>query len=124
MDTTFVIDASSCEDPGNWDRVLKFVQSLVTFYDVSPTVGRVALIVALIPFSTNATVLLKFNTLTGELLNGEEVKRRVGLLQCQGGSRRIDKALDLACKEVVTPKGGARGVSKVFVIVVFNSLEQ
>ena len=120
MDTTFVIDASSCEDPGNWDRVLKFVQSLVTFYDVSPTVGRVALI----PFSTNATVLLKFNTLTGELLNGEEVKRRVGLLQCQGGSRRIDKALDLACKEVVTPKGGARGVSKVFVIVVFNSLEQ
>ena len=109
MDTTFVIDASLCDDLGNWDRLLKFVQTLVTFYDVSPTVGRVALV----PFSANARVVLKFNTLTGELLNSKEVNRRVGLLQCKGGSRRIDKALDLACKEVVTPEGGARGVSKV-----------
>ena len=109
MDTTFIIDASVCDDPGNWNRVLKFVQTLVTFYDVSPSVGRIALIT----FSTDATVDLKFNTLTGNLLNGEEVNRRVGLLQCQGGSRRIDKALDLAGKEVLTPAGGMRGVSSV-----------
>ena len=42
-----------------------------------------------------------------------EVNRRVGLLQCQGGSRRIDKALDLADKEVLTPAGGVRDVSRV-----------
>ena len=109
MDTTFIIDASVCDDPGNWNRVLKFVQTLVTFFDVSPSVGRIALI----PFGTDATVVLKFNTLTGNLLNGKEVNRRVGLLQCQGGSRRIDKALDLADKEVLTLAGGMRGVSRV-----------
>ena len=115
MDTTFVIDASLCEDLRDWNRLLKFVQTLVRFYDVSPAVGRVALV----PFSTKATVVLKFNTLTGELLNGDEVNRRVSLLQCQGGSRRIDKALDLTCKEVVTAEAGARGVSKVMSCMVF-----
>ena len=85
---------------------------------MSPTVGRVALV----PFSTNADVVLKFNTLTGELLNGDEVNRRVSLLQCRGGSRRIDKALDLTCKEVVTAEGGARGVSKVISCIVLVPL--
>ena len=109
MDTTFVIDSSVCDDPDNWNRVLKFVKTLVTFFDVSKPIGRIALI----PFSTDAEVVLKFNTLTGSLLNGEEVNRRVGLLLCQGGSRRIDKALDLADKEVLTQAGGMRGVSRV-----------
>ena len=109
MDTTFIIDSSLCDDPNNWNRVLKFVQTLVTYFDVSPSVGRIALV----PFGTDATVVLKFNTLTGNLLNGEEVNRRVGLLQCQGGSRRIDKALDQTDKEVLTKAGGMRGVSRV-----------
>ena len=56
---------------------------------------------------------LKFNTLAENLLNSAEVNRRVGLLQCQGGSRRIDKALELAEKEVLTPAGGMRDISKV-----------
>ena len=112
MDTTFVIDSSVCDDPNNWDRVQKFVQTLVTFFDVSPSVGRIALV----PFSTDANVVLKFNTLTGNLLSGDEVNRRVGLLQCQGGLRRIDKALDKADKEVLTQAGGMRGVSRVRVI--------
>ena len=109
MDTTFVIDSSVCDDPNNWNRVLKFVKTLVTYFDVSPSVGRIALI----PFSTDAKVELKFNQLTGNLLNGEEVNRRVDLLICRGGSRRIDKALDLADKEVLTQAGGMRGVSRV-----------
>ena len=109
MDTTFIIDSSACDDLGDWNRVQKFVQTLVTFFNVSPSGGRIALIL----YSTNANVVLKFNTLTGSLLNGDEVNRRVGLLQCQGGSRRIDKALDLADKEVLTPAGGVRDISRV-----------
>ena len=109
MDTTFIVDSTVCDDLGNWNRVLKFVQTLVTFFNVSPSGGRIALI----PYSTNANVVLKFNTLTGRLLNGGEVNRRVGLLQCQGGSRRIDKALDLADKEVLTSAGGVRDISRV-----------
>ena len=112
MDTTVVIDASVCDDLGNWNRVLKFVESLVNFYNVSPSGGRIALV----PFSSNATVVLKFNTLTGSLLNGDEVKRRVGLLQCQGGSRRIDKALELVEKEVLTRAGGMRNTSRVIAL--------
>ena len=109
MDITIVIDASVCDELGNWNRVLKFVQTLVTFYDVSPTVGHIALVT----FSTDAMVVLKFNSLTGNLLNGEEVNRRVSLLQCEAGSRRIDKALDLVAKEVLTLQNGMRDVSRV-----------
>lgn len=109
MDTTFVIDSSDCENLKNWNIVLKFVQTLVSFFDVSQTVGRIALV----PFSTDAEVVLKFNNLTGSLLNSEEVNRRVGLLQCKGGLREIDKALELVNNEVLTPQDGMRNVSRV-----------
>lgn len=109
MDTTFVIDSSVCDDADNWNSVLNFVKTLVRYFDVSVPIGRIALVT----FSTDAQIVLKFNTLTGNVLNGEEVNRRVGLLKCQNGSRRIDKALDLACKDVVTTEGGLRNVSKV-----------
>ena len=108
MDTTFIIDSSVCENESDWNRLLKFVQTLVTFFNVSPS-SRIALI----PFSTDANVVLKFNTLTGSLLNDAEVNKRVALLKCQGGFRRIDKALDLADKEVLTPEGGMRNISRV-----------
>ena len=108
MDTTLIIDSSVCENESDWNRLLKFVQTLVTFFNVSPS-SRIALI----PFSTDANVVLKFNTLTGSLLNDAEVNKRVALLKCQGGFRRIDKALDLADKEVLTPEGGMRNISRV-----------
>lgn len=118
MDTTFIIDASVCDKPENWNRVLKFVQTLVTYFDVSKPVGRIALI----PFSTDAKVVLKFNSLSGEVLNGKEVNKRVSALQCQGGTRRIDKALELAAKEVVTTENGLRvGVSRVlYLFLMFH----
>ena len=109
MDTTFVIDSSVCDVADNWNSVVNFVKTLVRYFDVSVPIGRIALV----PFSTEAQVVLKFNTLAGNRLDGEEVNRRVSLLKCQGGSRRIDKALDLACKDVVTTEGGLRNVSKV-----------
>ena len=109
MDTTFIIDSSLCDDRDNWNRLLYFVQTLVNYFNVSPSGGRIALI----PFSTDANVVLKFNTLSGSLLNSAEVNTRIGLLKCQGGSRRIDKALDLADREVLTPAGGMRDISRV-----------
>lgn len=67
----------------------------------------------MIPYGSDAKVSLKFDTLTGNRLNGEEVNRRVGTLACQGGSRRIDKALELADKDVLIPSAGMRDVSRV-----------
>ena len=120
MDTTFIIDSSLCDDSSDWNRLLYFVQTLVTYFNVSPSVGRIALI----SFSTDANVVLKFNTLTGSLLNAEEVNKRVGILQCQGGFRRIDKALDLADKEVLTSAGGVRDISRVIDKFIYVIKEQ
>ena len=109
MDTTFVIDSSLCDSDSYWIRLRYFVQTLVTYFNVSSSGGRIALV----PFGTDASVVLKFNTLTGSLLNGAEVNRRLDRLQCQGGSRRIDKALDLVDTEVLTSAGGMRDISRV-----------
>ena len=109
MDTTFVIDSSLCESNSTWQQLLNFVQTLVSYFDVSPSGGRIALI----PYGTDAKVALKFNTLTGRLLNGANVNSRVGQLQCQGGLRRIDKALVVADNDVLTPAAGLRDVSRV-----------
>ena len=111
METTFIIDSSVCGSDSDWNRLLYFVQTLVSFFNVSPNPsgGRIALI----PYATDASVALKFNTLTGSRLSEAEVNRQIGLLKCQGGFRRIDKALDLADKEVLTPAGGVRDISKV-----------
>lgn len=89
--------------------MLNFIQTLVNFFDVSPAGGRIALL----QYSTSANVVLKFNTLTGSLLNGAEVVRKVGRLQCQEGLRRIDKALELADKEILNSAGGMRNISRV-----------
>lgn len=109
MDTSFIIDSSECATRRNWFLMLNFIQTLVNFFDVSPAGGRIALL----QYSTNANVVLKFNTLTGSLLNGAEVVRKVGRLQCQEGLRRIDKALELADKEILTSAGGMRNISRV-----------
>lgn len=108
MDTTFIIDSSLC-DVSSWNRLLYFVQTLISFFNVSSSGGRIALI----EFSTDAKVVLRFNTLTGNLLNDAEVNKRVGSLQCQSGFRRIDKALELANNDVLTSAGGMRDVSRV-----------
>lgn len=120
MDTTFVIDSSVCDDDNDWNRLLKYVQTLVTFFNVSPSVGRIALV----QFSTDARVLLKFNTLSGNLLNGVEVNQRVGQLKCLGGSRRIDKALELVDKEVLTVAGGMKDISRVLTILVITEVTE
>ena len=122
MDTTFIIDASVCDDSSNWNRLLYFVQTLVTYFNVSPSVGRIALIT----FSTDANLILKFNTLTGSLLNSAEVNRRVGLLECKDGFRRIDKAINLADKEVLTSAGGMKDISRVtiFALIKVMSTQQ
>ena len=120
MDTTFIIDSSDCDDRSNWNRLLYFVQTLVTYFNVSPSGGRIALI----QFSNDASVVLKFNTLTGSRLNGWEVNKRVGLLQCQSGFRRIDKALDLADLDVLTSDGGVRNISRVSWLDMYSSIKQ
>ena len=109
MDTTFIIGSSGSVGSRNWIRLLSFVQTLNTLFGVSPSGSHVALI----PYSTDAKLALKFNTLPDSLLNVAEVNRQIARLRWQRGFNRIDKAMALAAKEGLTTAAGIRDVSKV-----------
>ena len=110
MDTTFIIGSSgSACSGGNWNQVLSFVQTLVRYFGVSPSGSHIALI----RYSSDPNLVLKFNTLTGSRLSVSEVNGQVTRLICRPGFNRIDKALDLADKEVLTPAAGVRDVPRV-----------
>ena len=110
MDTTFIIGSSAiaCSDR-NWIRLLNFVQILVRAFGASESGSHFALI----PYSTDPELVLKFNSLTSSQLTVSEVNRQVARLRCKRGFNRIDKALELADKEVLTYPAGMRDVSRV-----------
>ena len=110
MDTTFIIGSSgSIGSSRNWIRLLSFVQTLVSVFGVSPSGTHVSLI----PYSTDPKLALKFNTLSGSLLSVQEVNRQVARLRWQRGFNRIDKAMELANKDVLTSVDGMRDVPRV-----------
>lgn len=79
-------------------------------FDVSETGTHVALV----EYSTEASVQLRFNDFSGGQLNAVNVKRRIQKLPHTRGYTYIDKALNLADKEIFSAKGGMRqDVSKV-----------
>ena len=70
--------------------------------------------VALVEYSTEASVQLKFNDFSGAFLNAANVKRRIDRIPHNRGLTYIDKALSLANREVFTAEGGMRqNVTKV-----------
>ena len=110
MDTTFIIGSSGTACSGsNWNRVLSFVQTLVRYFGVSPSGSHIALI----RYSSDPEVVLKLSALTGSRLSVSEVNRQVARLVCRPGFNRIDKAMDLADKEVLTSAAGMRDVPRV-----------
>ena len=110
MDTTFIIGSSGTACSGNnWNRVLSFVQALVRYFGVSPSGSHIALI----RYSSDPEVALKLNTLTGSRLSVSEVNGQVARLVCRPGFNRIDKAMDVADKEVLTSSAGVRDVPRV-----------
>ena len=110
MDTTFIVGSSGTACSGsNWNRVLSFVQTLVRYFGVSPSGSHIALI----RYSSDPELILKFNSLTGSQLSVSEVNGQVARLACRSGFNRIDKAMDLADKEVLTSTAGMRDVPRV-----------
>ena len=70
--------------------------------------------VALVEYSTDASVQLRFNDFSGAKLNAVNVKRKIKNLPHTRGFTYIDKALRLADSEIFSPKGGMReNVTKV-----------
>jgi len=94
----------------NFGKFKTFLERLVDEFDVSESGTHVALVV----YSTEASVQLRLNEFTGAQLNAVNVKRKIQKLPHARGFTYIDKALDLADREIFSENGGMRAnVSKV-----------
>ena len=110
MDATFIIGSSGTACSGsNWNRVLSFVQTLVRYFGVSPSGSHIALI----RYSSDPELILKFNSLAGSRLSVSEVNGQVARLACRPGFNRIDKGMAQADNEVLTSPAGMRDVPRV-----------
>ena len=109
MDITFIIDSSGSIGRKNWERMKRFVKTVVSKLDVSSSATHIAAIA----YSTNPEVVMLFN----EVQATDEVNRRIDGMRWQRGYTYIDKALLLADREVFQASKGMRSsVAKVSIL--------
>lgn len=110
MDFAFILDGSGSISKTNWGLIKEFVKRIISGFDVSPGGSHFALL----EYSSEPKVYLRFNDLTDAQLNGVNVKRKVEEMIQSKGKTFIDKALILADQEIFTPEAGMRpGVKQV-----------
>ena len=90
-------------------KVKRFAINVVNKYDVSEKGSHVAVIM----YSTEAKVLVRFNTFNGSYLNNVNITRAIEDGGHQRGLTFIDKALELADKELFTEEAGMRTDTKI-----------
>lgn len=88
----------------NFQNLKNVLRKAIDQFDISETGTHVALI----EYSTDATVQLKFNDLSGALMNAPNVKRKIQAIPHSRGFTYINKALNLADKELFTEANGMR----------------
>lgn len=111
-DVALVLDYATT--PDNIEKISTFTTSIIDGLDISPS----GVHVALITYGANATVVFPFNALQGEQVNRDEVKRLLNTATPMSGTPRIDRALQVAEKELFTTETGSRpGVPKVTISV-------
>lgn len=88
----------------NFQNLKNVLRKAIDQFDISETGTHVALI----EYSTKATVQLKFNDLSGALMNAPNVKRKIQAIPHSRGFTYINKALNLADKELFTEANGMR----------------
>ena len=110
MDFAFILDGSGSISRNNFDRIKEFVKQIMDAFDVSPGGTHFAIL----EYSDEPKVYLRFNDFADAQLNGVNVKRRVEEIIQSGGKTFIDKALILANQEIFTRESGMRsGVKQV-----------
>ena len=100
MDIAFVIDSSGSIGRSNWERIKRFVKSLVSKLDVRPTATHVAAV----SYSTNPVVVLRFNGFQGT----NQVNQLLDRMPWQRGFTYTDKALLLADSNLFQRSTGMR----------------
>lgn len=83
--------------------------------------------IAIVEYSTNPSVQLKFNDFSGAALNAANLKRKIGEIPHTRGKTYIDKALAMADRDVFSVEGGMRtDVQKVrkitFSVLCLNAI--
>ena len=108
LDFAIFVDTSGSISRRNFQRLLRFIRSILKGFEIGEDLTRVALI----EYSTNASVQLNFNDLTGSNLNSYNVDMRVRSIPHRRGATYIDRALRLADEKVFNYKAGMRNYVK------------
>ena len=110
MDFALLVDTSGSISRRNFRQLLKFIEDMVDAFDISEDGTHIALV----EYSTKASVQMKFNDFSGAQINSANYKRKIRKVPHARGYTYIDKALEKANEEVFTEEGGMReNVTKV-----------
>jgi len=104
LDFAIIVDTSGSISRRNFKLLLHFIRNLVDGFQVSEDHTHIAII----EYSTGASVQLGFNDLPGRTLTKNNVYDIVKRIPHKRGKTYIDRALRLANDEVFTLKGGMR----------------
>jgi len=104
LDFAIIVDTSGSISRKNFKLLLRFIRSLVNGFQVAEDHTHIAII----EYSTEASVQLRFNDLPGRKLTKNNVYEIVNRIPHKRGKTYIDRALRLANDEVFTLKGGMR----------------
>lgn len=104
FDIAFVVDASDSIGRFNWNIKKYFIKQVTDNFRISED----GVHVAILTYSSNTDLLLKFNTLSGNDLNSENINKYVDKMQWTRGYTFIDKALDLANSQIFDKSAGMR----------------
>lgn len=111
LDFAMIVDTSGSISRRNFKKLIKFIQDMLDGFDISEKGTHIAVV----GYSTNASVALRFNDFSGAFLNSANLKRAISNnIKHSRGYTYIDKALKLANTDVFSAKGGMRpNVTKV-----------
>lgn len=107
MDVAFLIDSSGSIGEVNFEKQKDFVNVLAQKIGISPKQGRSAIVV----YHGTASVRARF----GDFKNTGDFQRAVRNLQYTRGRSRIDKALNVAARDVFPD--ARNGVEKIAIVL-------
>lgn len=104
LDFAIIVDTSGSISRKNFKVLLRFIRSLVNSFEVSEDHTHIAIV----EYSTTASVQLRFNELPGSKLTKDNVFDIVKKIPRTRGFTYIDRALRLANEQVFTLEAGMR----------------
>lgn len=114
LDFAIIADTSGSISRKNFQLLQNFIRGLVDSFQVDEDYTHIAII----EYSTTASVQLHFNDLSGKNLTRQNVKEKVQSMPHKRGYTYIDRALRMADRDVFTYAAGMRyNVDKVALVM-------